>query len=237
MYRQLVYLRKAFKYFDSNKAWILSSLFVFSIIRECVWYACFGINILSFSTIQDTFISFFNNLISFVILPLIYIFLSFFIFNNPKRKVLYYLQAIIITLIFALLAWIYFMLFKKAMSFITVLLFLYLVNDMIQQKKYLNVSRFALLFLIVISLFEPLLQYQKIKHANNIKKRTIEFYYEEGNMEFLSFKYNEKTYDTKNNRYFLVGNTSTYLFLFDNQVNKTLVFSKDECENIECEVF
>lgn len=237
MYRQLVYLRKAFKYFDSNKAWILSSLFVFSIIRECVWYACFGINILSFSTIQDTFISFFNNLISFVILPLIYIFLSFFIFKESKRKILYYVQAIIITLIFAVLAWIYFMLFKKAMSFITVLLFLYIMNDLIQQKKYLNVSRFALLFFIAISLFEPLLQYQKIKHALNVKKNTIEFYYEEGNMEFLSFVYKEKKYDTKNNRYFLVGNTSNYLFLFDNQVNKTLVFSKGDCENIESEVF
>jgi hypothetical protein len=236
MYRQLVYFRKAYKYFSENKSWILSTLFIFSIIKDCVWYACFGINILTFSSIQDTFISFFNYLIIFAIATLIYIFLNLFPFKKAS-KTIRVVEDIIKFVLFLFLISVYFFLFKKIAALITVLFYFIFVKNAFEEKKYLQLTSLLITFLIVISMFEPLIQYNYIlnKFENNgtVKK----FNLDEGNMEFFSFTYKNKKYDTKSKRYFLIGNTTNYIFLFDNSRDKSLIFPKGNCENIESEVF
>lgn len=235
MSRELVLLRNAFRYFDKNKSWILSGLFIFSIIRDYVWYACFGVNILSYSTIQDTFVSLFNYMIIFTIIPFIYIFFSL-LFSSLKNALNKILFKVIMFFIVIILSFIYFFLFKKFVSFIMVLAFFTFIIIYYQNKKYIQILNITILIFTALSIFSPMLNYLEV--LNKVEKgKTMQFMIKEDNMDFFSFSYNKCFYDTSSKRYYLVGNTTNYFFLFDNKIDKTLIFPKSECKNIKTEVF
>ncbi|KIQ20268.1 hypothetical protein RT99_14490 [Flavobacterium sp. MEB061] len=235
MYRELVVFRNGFKYFDKNKSWILGGLFIFSILRDYVWYACFGVNILSYSTLQDTFVSLFNYVIIFSIVPLIYMFLSLLlsrIVNNHNAVII---KVAIYFAVF-ILGFIYFFLFKKFVSFLFVLFFIYFIVKDYGKRNYLSIISFVTLIFIALSIFLPLMTYVHV--LNHVEKaKTLEFKVSEDNMDFFSFSYNDKLYDTSSKNYYLIGNTSNYFFLFDNRIDKALVFPKSECKDIKTEVF
>ena len=85
MLRTLVLLRNIYTYFSKNKTWILSTLFVCSIVRESLWYALFGINIFSYSTLQDLFVNYAEYFMSFILIGFSYI-LSRFMLDPIKSK-------------------------------------------------------------------------------------------------------------------------------------------------------
>ncbi|WP_162927161.1 hypothetical protein [Flavobacterium anhuiense] len=235
MNRELVLLRNAFKYFDKNKSWILSALFIFSIIRDYVWYACFGVNILSYSTIQDTFISMFNYILIFTIFPCLYFSLSFF---SPliKEKWKKYALIIIKCTVVLILGFIFFFLFKKSMSFLSVLIIIGILIIYYHEKKYLQILSLIVLIFNILSFYLPILTY--IEVLNKIEKgKSTQFMVKEDNMDFFSFSYNNHIYDTSSKRLYLVGNTTNYFFIFDNKIDKTLIIPKDECKDIKTEVF
>ena len=237
MSRKLVVLRTGFKYFDKNKSWILGGLFTFSIIKDCIWYACFGVNILAYSNIQDTFISLFNYLIIFVVIPLIYFSLSV-LFEKAESESLRFniLQQIIKFSIFLVLSFVYFFMFKKVVSFIYVIIFLGVFSYYIYKRKYLKLFRLLFVYFTFLSLFSPLFNYIEI--LNKIEKgRNLQFMVKENNMDYFSFVYEEDQYDTSDKRFYMVGNTTDYIFLFDSKIDKTLIFPKSECKHIQTEVF
>ncbi|MFH6986742.1 hypothetical protein ACHRVW_03255 [Flavobacterium collinsii] len=237
MSRQLVILRTGFKYFDKNKSWILGGLFIFSIIKDCVWYACFGVNILAYSNIQDTFISLFNYLIIFVVIPLIYFSLSV-LFEKAKFEsfMCNVFQQVIKYSIFLVLSFVYFFMFKKIVSFIYVIIFIGVFSYYIYKRRYLKLFRLLFVYFTFISLFSPLFNYMEI--LNKIEKgRNLQFMVKEDNMDYFSFVYEEGRYDTLSKRFYMVGNTTDYIFLFDAKINKTLIFPKIECKHIQAEVF
>jgi hypothetical protein len=237
MSRQLVNIRKAFNYFDKNKTWILSTLFIFSIIRDCVWYACFGINILSYSSVQDAFISFFNFMTIFIVIPIVFILASWFPSKSGLSKFGKRFSLVIGILIFCVLLVIYFNLFKKTMSLLTILALVILLTDSFIRKDYLAAINIIFLVFIVMSMIEPLIQYNYILNEINQKEAGSNFTLTESNTEILSFCYKDVLYNTKDDRYFLIGNTSNYIYLFDNKEDKSLIFPKSECEDIKAEVF
>lgn len=134
MSRELVLLRNTFKYFDKNKSWILSALFIFSITRDYVWYACFGVNILSYSTIQDAFISMFNYMIIFTVIPFTYLTVSLVTprINNKTRAIIFELIKCVVVLI---ISFVYFFLFKKFVSFLVVISFLLCIINFYHKKN------------------------------------------------------------------------------------------------------
>ncbi len=82
--KEIVRIKQTFKYFQENKFWIISVIYILSIIKEVIWFSMFGINILNFTSIEDTFISFFNHTIIFIILYLNYLFFSLLISSLKK---------------------------------------------------------------------------------------------------------------------------------------------------------
>jgi len=236
MHRNLVLLRNLFKYFSKNKNWILSTLFVFSIIKDCVWYACFGISILTYSSIQDTFVSFFNYLITFVVIFLLYIFVGFMP-TNSKNEIQNYTVFFIQLLIFLFLSTIFFIIFKKVMSLLSLFIFLIFLYKSYSEKKYLDVLRLLIISFVCLTIVEPLIYYNEILNKQQDIQNGRVFKLTEGNMEFFSFTYKDQNYDTKSKRYYLIGNTSNYFFLFDNIQDKSLIFPKSDCINIKADTF
>lgn len=237
MFRNLVFIRKAFNYFSENKNWILSILFIFSILKDCIWYACFGINILAYSSIQDTFISFFNYFIIFVIAPIIYVFLSVFPKKNVGRlpKII---DSVVKTSIFLILTGVYYFLFKKIISLLWLLMFIAIVKNYYLENKYLHLLQICMVFFVLVTMLAPLIHYSFILNKERDENGLApKFNMKEDNMDFISFTYKNKLYNTKSNRFYLIGNNTNYFFLFDNKIDKSLIFPKSECEDIKSDVF
>lgn len=100
----------------------------------------------------------------------------------------------------------------------------------------MDILSFAITIFMVLSVFLPLITYMEV--LNKVEKgKSTHFMAKEDNMDFFSFSYNKCIYNTSTKRYFLVGNTTNYFFLFDNKIDKTLIFPKSECKDIKIEVF
>jgi hypothetical protein len=227
--RELVKIKQAFLYFQNNKLWIIGILYISSIIKESIWYSVFGINILNFTSIQDTFISFFNHTIIFIIIIFIYLLVQFIFAKSKKNKVLDFVKVI-----FTIgLSFIYFQLFKKPISFIIIFALFIVIYSKYSEKKYSEVLIFLAFFLIGFSTIEPLSQAFLIKNKN--RKVNTQFEWNESNMDYYSFEYEKNKYDTKLKKYFLIGSNKDYFFIFDKIHDKSLIIPKDKCKNIIAE--
>ena len=225
--KELKKIKKGYKYFTKNKLWIVSALYVFAIVKDYVWYATFGVNILSYVSIQDTFISFLNHTIILVVLTINYFLFQLLFSKNKKNLLLKIIKYILIigTSI------VYFALFKKPMSMLSILIFVLFIHSYYLEKKYNQILFLALVFLIGFSTVEPLTQGIIMKRSNT-KKSVTQFSWEESNMDYYSFNYENKLIDTELEKYYLIGNTKDYFFIFDKEINKTLIINKIDCKNI-----
>ena len=195
-------------------------------IKDCVWFAMFGINILSFITLQETLLSFLNHTLIFVVLTVNYLlFKLIFYKGNTFAKVLMYVIIIGTSVL-------YFFLFKKPVSLLTIFIYTAMIFSYFMNKKYGLVLIFSLIFLIGFSTIEPLTQGLIKRRVERLKSST-QFTWNESNTDYYSFTYENKVIDTQLERYFLVGNTKAYFFIYDRDIEKTLIISKGDCKNIQ----
>lgn len=158
--RKLVALRSAYRFFLRNKEWILSLLFILSIIRSTIWYACFGINILAYSSLQDIFISFADYFMSIIVISILAI--CFYVFVPEKidskcDKILVYFFSIIGLI---LLLWFLLSLFRLILSILTLLsVFVMLLFSLFSSKPKIGLLYFSSFWLIGLSLIQPIEQY------------------------------------------------------------------------------
>jgi hypothetical protein len=216
----LVELRQLYRIFDNNKFWIISVLYVSAIVKDYIWYSMFGINILSFASIQDTFISLLNHTMIFVVIAINYILCKLLPFKNIFIIIILFLPSIIC-----------YFLFKKIASILYFLSFLSFFSALYKYKSI--IIRFSLIFLFTLTIIEPLCQGFFLR-TNYIQKGMI-FILDESNMEYISFETEDKLIDTALNKYLMVGSTKDNFFIFDREIKKTLVISKSDCKNIKGE--
>lgn len=224
--RDLVKLRQAFKYFISNKYWILSALYICAVIKDCVWYSMFGINILSYISIQETLLSFLNHTLIFVVLILNYLLFQL-IFSKGGT----WLQIIKWLVVFAI-SFLFFNLFKKPISFSMIVALVSFFSYELRERRYHRIMLLGIIFILAFSTIEPLTQGLIIK-ANDQPRSSTQFAWNESNMDYYSFTYNGAVIDTNLDRYYLIGNTKDYFFIYDRLIKKALVIDKTNCSGIQ----
>lgn len=242
--RKLVALRSAYRLFVRNKEWILSLLFILSIIRSSIWYACFGINILAYSSLQDIFISFADYFMSIIVISILAICFYLFVpeeIDSKWEKILFYFFSIIG---FILLSWFFLSLFRLILSIVTLLsIFVFLLFSIFSCKTKIALLYFSSFWLLGLSLFQPVEQYFSLDrrfknyHKKEIRIPNTSFKERNAHSDFISFDYNNIHIDTKVNLYYLIGSNSNYFFILNKYLDETLIIPKDECKNIKSHPF
>lgn len=227
--REIVKIRQMYNYFNINKLWIISLLYICAIVKDFIWYSVFGINILNFISIQDTFTSFFSHTMIIVVLTLNFLLFQI-LFSRSKKTATTQIIKILLILGTSVL---YFFMFKKILSLLSMLTIIIIVYSLYFDKKYGQILSFSILFLIIFSTIEPLTQAFILKM--NEEKNIRQFKWNESNMDLYSFEYENILIDTSIEKYFLVGSNKDYFFVFDKFLNKTLIIPKSECINIKAE--
>jgi hypothetical protein len=231
--RKLVPLRNGYKYFIKNKVWILSLLFVLSIIKSSIWYALFGVNILAYSSLQDIFVSFADYCMSIIAIGMLYICFYLFFPQNIDNKVE---KIIIITLsivIFLVILWLILSLYRMIFSILSLLLIISIL--IIAAGRKISLLNWSLYFLLLLT-FQPIEQYLSMTN-NREKKINTHFVEQSAHYDFISFDYNDTHIDTKTYMYYLIGCNSNYFFILDRKAQETLTISKNECKNIKSQPF
>lgn len=243
--RKLVAFRSAYRLFVKNKEWILSLLFILSIVRSSIWYACFGINILTYSSLQDIFISFADYFMSIIFISILAIFLYLFIPQKEEysKREKFTLSGFLI-IGFIILCWFFLSLFRMISSILgLVFVFIFLLFSIVSYKTKIALLYFSSLFLFGFCIIQPIEQYFNLDkgfknyHRNEILIHNNSFKERNAHSDFISFDYNNMHIDTKANLYYLIGSNSNYFFILNKYINETLIIPKDECKNIKSHPF
>ena len=229
--RKLVVFRNGYRYFVKNKGWILSLLFVLSILSSSIWYALFGVNILAYSSLQDVFIMFAEYFISIIIIGILLMCLYLFypeIIDNKYEKI----TIIIFSAIFLIaISWVILSLYRNTFSILDIffiLPFFYFVS-----RTRIAFFHFSFLFLLLFALLLPLLQYSNVRG----REGRINSMMRSAHYDYVSFEYNDIDIDTKKYTYYLIGCNSNYFFILDQVAQETLIIPKSECKNIKSRPF
>lgn len=232
MLRTLVLIRKIYTYFSQNKTWILSTLFVCSIIRESLWYALFGINILSYSTLQDLFINYANYFMSIIFMGFSYV-LSLFIIG-PIKSIK---SNILLVLLFILFFFIFNQIFRMIVSFITFVYLIIVIFELYNKKKKAMLINNLLTILFLFTLLQPFEQYLHLRpnriHNSNRPNIGNKFIEKAANYDNFSFEYSNMTIHTNSEQFYYIGGNSNYYFLLDKKQDSTMIIPKSECSNIK----
>lgn len=234
--RQVVLPIKIFRYFNNNKGWILSFLFTFSVLKNYIWYSCFGVNILTYSTLQDIFAAFFDDFAIFLFLLILFLTLNIKIRNEEKlfTKIFFYTFLI---LLFLLISTVYVLIFKLIIPLVPLIFILVFQFFLYSEKKYLTMLSFFLFFLAFDTIINPLwVSYFVIKDTQN-KKPIMLFLGKKSASENFSFEYNGSTISTSDKMNYLIGSNSNYFFLFNSKESKTMIYNKSDCKNIKATPF
>lgn len=226
MLRALVFIRKSFQYFSKNKTWILSLLFVCSIIRATIWYSLFGINILSYSTLQDLFINFAEYFMSVIVIILAYI-LSLFTYKPKSIE-----SKIISFIIFVALFCVFNILFRMITSVITLLFIIASIYSLYSEGKKAKIMASSIFLLLMITLIQPIEQFPYYKSNN---KHILTFIEKPAIYDIFSFEYNDTIINTYSEQFYYIGGNSNYFFIIDRKQNNTMIIPKSSCSNIKCE--
>jgi len=232
--RKFVTLRIGYKYFTKNKGWILSLLFVLSIIRSSIWYACFGVNILTYSSLQDIFISFADYFMSIIVIGIILI--SFYLFypqniGNKFEKIIFLFFSILFLIA---ILWIILSLYRMIFSIVVIITIFYTLYSYLVSKRKIAFLQYTFFWLLALTLFQPLEQYLYNRAGIN---GTANFREQSAHYDYISFDYNDAHIDTKTSRYYLIGGNSNYYFILDREAGETLIIAKSECKNIKSHPF
>lgn len=229
---EITQLKRSFKYFKDNKAAILAILYICAIAKDYIWYSMFGVNIFGFISIQDTLISFLDHNIIFLLIILTYLGVEFLFTEAKQTKILHFVKG----LVFVLISLTCFFISKKPVSYLTLLIILSIFYHFLAKKQFEKLSRFLILFLLLYSIFEPLIQGFLIRREPpETRKKPGYYLWDKSNGDYYSFQYGDSTIDTKLHQYYLVGNTTDYFFIFNYKEDKCMVIPKSECKNLKAE--
>lgn len=229
MLRTLVILRKHYKYFSNNKTWILSILFVCSIIKTSFWYALFGVNILSYSTLQDIFIDFANYFMSLIYIGISYI-LCLFVRGDRNSIANYILSVLVFIFFFCLFN----IVFRMIVSVTIFLFFIVTLSNLYCEKRKAELLGSILLLLLLFTLVQPLEQFVlSVPSKTKVRQVTTSFIEKPANYDTFSFEYSNMTIHTDSEQFYYIGGNSNYYFILNRKQNEVMIIPKSECSNIK----
>ena len=206
-------LKQQWNTFKNNKEWMLSLLFVCSILQ----YGLFGVNIFEFYTLTDFFVNFADVFIPFILLIPLWILLS--LLPDGKTKCSLWIIFGIKIIVFVFSSIMISLIFQNSFGVLTILYVIALFGLLYFENKKVLAWAF-ILFLLLFSLGLP------------IEKR-LSYRINTPLVDRLSFTYSEKIYDLSDiDRYFYIGGSINYFFIYDKCTDKVDIISKMECKNI-----
>lgn len=203
--------------FVKNKEWILSLLFVSSIINSVLLYGLFGINILEFYTLTDIFVNFAEVLIPFVLLIPFWFLIDLLPYGRTKYIIhLVFIGKIAVFCFFAVIVSQIYNNYFGALF----ILFIVLLFKLLEKEKHFVYVWFAVLFMLFVAIVQPL--ENRLMYMKNTQL-----------IDRLSFEYIEKKYDLSNiDQYYYIGGSVNYFFVYDKSTETIEVIPKSECRNI-----
>ena len=211
-------LKRLWSLFTQNKEWVLSLLFVSSIIHSILLYGLFGINILEFYSLTDIFVNFAEVFVPFIIMIPFGVLL--YLLPDGESKYSSLISLVIKIVLFVFAAIILSLIFHNYFGVPFLIYFIALIG-LIYKKGKLLAWNVIVLFLL-FSLGLPIEKRMMYKGNTPLVDR-------------LSFTLSEsaKTYDLSDiDRYFYIGGSADYFFLYDKSKNSVEIIPKNECNNI-----
>lgn len=227
MLRVFVQLKQLYIFFSKNKIWILSILFACSIIKASIWYALFGINILSYSTIQDLFINFAEYFMSLITTASAFILCSFIYHIKSKSF------KIISSILFILLFCLYNIIFRMIMPLLFIIFISFYLYILYKEQKKAYILASSLVLLLCFTLEQPLEQYLYTRPNKTNKIVPSLFIEKPANYDIFSFEYLGQTINSYSKKYYFIGGNSNYFFLLNKNEDSVMIIPKSECSNIK----
>ena len=199
--------------FTKNKIWISSALFVASIIHSIIYYGMFGINILEFVTITDILINFVIVFIPIVVLLPLCVFL--YLFPNGNTKIRAIILFIVKSILLISSSFILSRLFNGLLGGGLRLLYLLGILWLFYCENKKAFTWMCILILFMVSFVTPF-----DTHTTSLINR-------------FSFKCSNKEYNlTDIEKFYYIGGSSGYFFIFDKQEDRVEILPKSECKEI-----
>lgn len=211
-------LKRLWTLFSQNKEWVLSLLFVSSIIHSILLFGLFGINILEFYSITDIFINFAEVFVPFIIM--IHFGVLLYLFPGGKSKCSSSIILAIKILLFVFVAIVISLIFQNNFG-VPFLIYFFALIGLVYKKGKLLAWNVIVLFLL-FSLGLPIEKRMMYKGNTPMVDR-------------LSFTLSAstKTYNLSDiGRYFFIGGSADYFFLYDKSKDSIEIIPKNECRNI-----
>lgn len=217
-------LKEQWNLFKNNKEWIISLLFVTSIVHSLLLYGLFGINILGFYSLTDIFTGFAELLSPFIILLPLWLF--FETLPNGKTKCSSILIMGVKLFVFGLFAIVISLVFD---CYFGVLFIIYTVSSILILEK-VNRKLLAWNFVFLLLL---------IAIVHPIENRLFfDYRYNTKLINRLSFEYMEKEYNLSDiDRYYYIGGSNDYFFVYDKSIESIEIIPISECRKITREPF
>ncbi len=215
-------LKQQWSSFKKNKEWILSLLFVCSIIHSILQYGLFGINILEFYTLTDYFMNFAEVFVPFILLIPLWILLTLLPDGKIRWSIWTVLCIKIIVFVFSTIM--ISMIFQNNFGVLAIIYILALLGLLYNENKKV-LTDFFIIFLLLFSIGLP------------IEKR-LSYKVNTALVDRLSFSYSEMIYDLSDiDHYLYIGGSLDYFFIYDKYTDKVNVISKTDCKNINRKPF
>ncbi|MBO4611894.1 MAG: hypothetical protein J5671_01845 [Bacteroidaceae bacterium] len=211
------YMKGHWELFKKNKEWILSLLFVCSIVHSILQYGLFGINILEFYTLTDIFVNFAEVFVPFIILIPLLLLLS--ILPNGESTCSSVLIIIIKVSFFLFFSLMISLIYQSCFGFFSIFYFILLIVYLYRRNKKVLIW-FFIFCLLFFSLGLPI--EKRLSYRDNTAL-----------VDRLSFIYSEKTYDLSDiDHYYYIGGSLDYFFIYDKSIDSIRVIPKNECKQI-----
>ena len=139
-------LKQQWNTFKSNKEWMLSLLFVCSIVHSILQYGLFGVNIFEFYTLTDFFVNFAVVFIPFILLIPLWILL--FLLPDGKTKCSLWIIFGIKIIVFVFSSIMISLIFQNSFGVLTILYIIGLLGLLYFENKNVLAWAFILLFLL-----------------------------------------------------------------------------------------
>lgn len=127
----------------------------------------------------------------------------------------------------------FFFIFRPIYSIMNLLILAIMLGGEYKKKKYNILISWGIIFLVGISVFEPVISYFAVTNgAYNKRSIGVIESYDKRNMDYYTFQYKNKMIDTSTDSIYPVGNTYDYFVIYNLKTDKTMIYPKSECENI-----
>lgn len=206
-------IKQLWNLFDKNRAWIISALYIASIIHSIIHYGIYGINILAFATITDILINFTIVFIPFVVLLPFCIFL--YLFPDGKSKTEKVIILIVKVVLLVVASYILSRLFNSSFGSGLCIIFYLCVFLVFYHENKKAFTWNIILMLFMVSFITP------------FESNTTSL------IDRISFKSTNEEYNLADiKKFYYVGGSSEYFFVFDKIEDRVIILPKSKCQDI-----